>query len=293
MTYTIENEKIKVTIASRGAELSSVILKEDGPEYLWQADPTYWTGHAYDLFPICGRLTDGKYFYRGKLYEMNLHGFFRKTEIPVIEQTADKIVFRLTENEVTLAQYPFKFEFTVTYTLDGCNIKTEFNVVNPDTDEDLIFTVGGHPGFNVPLTDDEKFEDYYLEFTDAAQPKKMLFSDTCYYTPATEDFPLVDGKILPLRHTLFDNDAIFLREMAKEVTLKSKASKKFVKVTFPGMKFLGFWHAPKTEAPYVCIEPWCSVPADDCIIDNFETKRDMIHLAPGCTYQNSFNIEIG
>ena len=292
MTYTIENEKIKVTISSRGAELSSLILKEDGTEYLWQADPTYWTGHAYDLFPICGRLTEGKYFYRGKLYEMNLHGFFRKTEIPMIEQTASKIVFRLTDDEVSLAQYPFHFEFTVTYTLDGGSVKTEFNVVNTDT-KDLIFAVGGHPGFNVPLTDGETFEDYYLEFTDAAQPKKMIFSDTCYYTTATEDFPLEGGKILPLRHTLFDNDAIFLRDTAKEVTLKSKKSPKFVKVTFPGMKFLGFWHAPKTEAPYVCIEPWCSIPADDGLIDNFETKREMTHLAPGCTYRNSFNIEIG
>ncbi|MDD6879320.1 MAG: aldose 1-epimerase family protein, partial [bacterium] len=115
----------------------------------------------------------------------------------------------------------------------------------------------------------------------------------CFYTPKTEEFPLDGGKILHLRHSLFDNDAIFLRDMDREVTLRSKTNSKFVRVSYPGMPYLGLWHAPKTDAPYICIEPWCSVPSDDGEIDDFERKRDMIHLAPGCTYQNDFNIEIG
>ena len=81
--------------------------------------------------------------------------------------------------------------------------------------------------------------------------------------------------------------------MAGEVTLKGGVSKRFVKVTYPGMKYVGFWHKPQTEAPYVCIEPWMSVPADDGKVDDLETKRDMLRLASGAEYEQSFTITIG
>lgn len=293
MLYAIENDKIKVTIESLGAEFASIVLKSDGVEYLWQGDEKYWTGRAFNLFPICGRLTEGKYTYGGEEYKMEIHGFLRESELEVTEHTAERVSFRLTENEKTLAQYPFAFEATVTYSLDGASVKTTYTVRNTDAKKDLIFTLGGHPGFNVPLLDGEKFEDYYLEFTDKIPAEKMLFSDTCFFTGRNEPFPLENGVILPLRHELFDNDAIFLKNMAREVTLRSKTNDKFVRVSYCGMPYLGLWHAPRSDAPYICIEPWCSVPSDDGVIDAMETKRDMIHLAPGCTYVNEFDIEIG
>ena len=45
-------------------------------------------------------------------------------------------------------------------------------------------------------------------------------------------------------------------------------------------------------APYVCIEPWSSLPAYDWAIDDLETKRDMEKLAPGGKYSNGFSISI-
>ena len=51
--------------------------------------------------------------------------------------------------------------------------------------------------------------------------------------------------------------------------------------------------APKTEAPYMCIEPWTSVPAIDNVVDDFETKLEMNRLAPGDSYTNSFSITVG
>ena len=40
MIYTIENNKIRISVTDMGAEMTSLILKETGVEYLWQADPT-------------------------------------------------------------------------------------------------------------------------------------------------------------------------------------------------------------------------------------------------------------
>ena len=58
MLYTIENEQIRVQVASRGAELQSIVLKSDGTEYLWQGDPDIWARRAPILFPFIGRLKD-------------------------------------------------------------------------------------------------------------------------------------------------------------------------------------------------------------------------------------------
>ena len=87
MQFYIENEFLKVTVDSRGCELVSVIGKNDNTEYLWIGDEAYWSGHAPVMFPICGRLNGGVYTYEGKNYEMNLHGFARKSEFTIAEKT--------------------------------------------------------------------------------------------------------------------------------------------------------------------------------------------------------------
>lgn len=59
MIYTIENEFLRVSAEDDGAQLSSVELKENGKEFLWQGDPSVWYGRAPVLFPIIGQLLDG------------------------------------------------------------------------------------------------------------------------------------------------------------------------------------------------------------------------------------------
>ena len=290
--YTIENDRIKVTVSDQGAEMVSLIGKKDNTEYLWQGDPTYWTGHAYNLFPICGRLTEGKYTYKGKTYEMNLHGFFRKSHVDMEKKTAHTLSFHMAASEATLKIYPFHFDFTLTYTLVDDTVVTTFDVRN-DGSEEMIFAVGGHPGFNLPIGGQGTFEDYYLEFDEPSDTEKLVMSETCYFTGKTEPFALEDRKKLALRHNLFDHDAIFLTNICREITLKSDKTDKFVHLSFPDMKYVGFWHKPETEAPYVCIEPWTSTPAIDGVVDDFATKHDMFHLPAGETYTNSFSITVG
>ena len=291
MIYTIENDKIKVDIADKGGELQSIVLKEDGCEYLWQGDPQYWSGRAYNLFPICGRLFDGKYTYKGKTYEMNLHGFARNTVMKVEKVEADKITFLLIPDDTIKSQYPFDFELRFTYTLNGTEINSEISVVNTGKD-DMFFGFGGHPGFNVPLTEGESFEDYYLEF-DCVKPMKRLVFSPLFYLDKTEPYPLRDGKIIDLTHSLFENDARFFTDMCGYVTLKSKKSSKFVRMEYPNMKFLGIWHKPQTTAPYICIEPWTSLPSYDGKVDDLETKNEMTVLGAGESYNNGFKVIIG
>ncbi len=291
MNYTIENEFLKVEIADRGAEMMSLVGKKSGNEYLWQGDATYWASRATVLFPICGRLTEGKYTWQGKEYEMVLHGFAKLATYSVVCQKSDAITFELRSDDESRAIYPFDFIFRVTYSLDGSTVRTALNVENIGEGE-LPFSVGGHPGFRVPFIEGESFEDYYMEFGCVKPAKRLIMSPTCYYTGKTEPFALRDGKILELRHDLFDNDAIFLEDMCNRVSLKSKKNDRAITMVFEDMTHLGFWHKPKTEAPYVCIEPWHGVPAYDGKIDDFATKNEMMHLEAGKTYGTYFDVTV-
>lgn len=292
MNYTISNDQIEVTVSDVGAELMSIKSLKDGTEFLWQGDPAFWAGRAYNLFPICGRLAEGKYTFRGETYEMNLHGFVRKSILDATVLARDKIDFGLRSDERTKAMYPFDFEYHICYSLVGSTVKMEISVIN-HTDSTMPFALGGHPGFNVPLAGAGAFEDWRLEFCPECEPVHVVFSDACLTTEERKPFPLEDGKILRLRHDLFDHDAVVLAGTSHRVSLKSDLSPHSVTVEVPdAMKYLGIWHAPKKEAPYVCIEPWTSLPAYDGRVDDLETKEDMFELSPLASYELIWTITV-
>ncbi len=293
MNYTLENKNLKIEASDMGGELMSIYGKTTGFEYLWQGHPEFWKGRAPIMFPICGRLTEGKYTYRGKEYEMNLHGFPRKMQLNMVENTKTTLAFNIKSSEETLKIYPFLFDFTIKYTLKKNKLRTTLIVKNTDNENNLLFSLGGHPGFNIPLEKGEEFSDAFVEFRRAKKCERLMFSETCFYLGKNEPFPLENDKILRLNHNLFDNDAIFLENMDNNVTLKSKGGNRFVNVRFKDMTHLGFWHAPKTEAPYMCIEPWHGVPSIDKVIDDFETKAELITLKPNKTYKTFFEIKVG
>ena len=156
----------------------------------------------------------------------------------------------------------------------------------------MRFGYGIHPGFNVPLNPALRFEDYRLDFHEVSTPKQMELTEHYTISGGMHDYALAEGRYLPLQHSLFDHDAIILKDMPHTVTLGSQKDEKKVTVTFPDMPYLGIWHAPETDAPFVCIEPWSSLPSTDSVIDEFETKPDFITVEPEETYMNSWSISI-
>ena len=114
---TIENEALSASFSLFGAELQSLIKKQDNEELIWQADAHYWPRHAPVLFPIVGKLKDNTYHFNGANYQMNQHGFARDSFFKVETHSKNSICFLLVENNVTLRQFPFRFEFRVQYIL--------------------------------------------------------------------------------------------------------------------------------------------------------------------------------
>ena len=278
MNYTIKNEQLTVTISSRGAELQS-LRTADGTEYLWQGDPAYWTSHAPNIFPYVARLTEGKYSLHGPEYGFGNHGLVRYEDL-VADNISDRsITFCLDANEETERKYPFDFRYRIRYKLTGCRLVIQTAVENWG-DETMYFAVGGHPGFNVPLDEGLDFSDYYLEFNEEAHPYRIFLADSGAVTPKQGVYEL-SGRRIPLHHDLFDHDAVVLQHASRKVTLASERGSRSVTIAYPGFRYIGFWHKPKTDAPYICIEPWTSLPSREGIIENLALQGDLISLPGG------------
>lgn len=222
---------------------------------------------------------------------MNIHGFFRDFDLDPTCEAGDKLTLTLTDNETTWGLYPRAFRASITYALEGSTVHITFRVENTG-DQPMYFAYGGHPGFNVPMTPGKKFEDYCLEFGKECQPMRVSLSPKAFVQGPDQPYALENGKRLPLRHNLFDNDAVILRDMDRTVTIRCDGDDRAVTVCFPQMPYVGFWHMPETDAPYVCIEPWSTLPARQDVVECFEEKEDLISLPAGQVYENNWSITI-
>ena len=187
------------------------------------------------------------------------------------------MVFTLTDNEELYAQYPRHFVFQICYRLAENTIQITFKVENRD-EKTMYFGLGGHPGFCVPMEEGDSFTDYRLRFA-PCKPKRVDFTEKCFITGTTSEFPLAEDQFLPLSHALFDDDAVVLTDMSREVTLEKVGGKHSVKVEFPQMPYVGLWHTTKSDAPFVCIEPWCSLPSKQDEIAELEKQIADIEAA--------------
>ncbi len=290
MIYTIKNEYLTVAVNVYGAELQSV-QDSSGREFLWQGDETHWDRRAINLFPYIARLTQGSYYLDGQLYKMNSHGIAPYRDFTLTEKTDRQMTFQLCSDGDTYAQYPREFAFRVIYALEDNTLHIRYEVENRDS-RTMYFGLGGHPGFQVPMEDGKTFEDYRLRFAEACVPQRVGFTEKCFLNGEMEEFSLVNGVDIPLRHDLFDRDAIVLEHMAQEVTLEAEGGKRAIRVCYPQMPYLGIWHKPHSQAPYVCIEPWCSLPSTQDEIAVFETQKNLLSCAPGQCCRNDWSITL-
>lgn len=291
MQVSISNSFLHITAQTEGAELQSV-QSADGTEYLWQGDPAYWEGRSPILFPYVARLTDGKYYLDGSVHQMRIHGFAPYSVFRLASCTDTEITFELSDTPESLIQYPRSFVFRITYRLEEKTLFIRYEVANTD-DRTLYFGLGGHPGFRVPNVTGKSFESYRLRFSESSEPVRIGFSEDCFRDGTETAFPLENGTILSLTHSLFDDDAIVLKNVAREVVLEAEGDEHSITVRYPQMPYLGLWHAPKTTAPYLCIEPWCSLPSEKGKISVFEKQNDLIRVLPKEQYRNEWSICFG
>ncbi|APS42054.1 LacX protein, plasmid [Weissella jogaejeotgali] len=290
MSVKLENENIIVKISEMGAELTSVTRRDTGLEYMWTADPNFWGRHAPNLFPIVGRLKGDRYKYRDKTYFMTQHGFARDNEFDLVEKTSTMARLRLVDSEETQSIYPFHFQFDIIYRLtDQDMLGITYVVTNTDT-HDIYFSVGGHPGFRVPLEEGEKFTDYYVNVdpTRKYSRSKLVgpYLDNNLDTTFNSDIPL------RLRYDDYKNDAIILRLDSNPVSvvLAKLHESHGITMHVQDAKYLGIWTPYGKDAPFVCLEPWWGI-ADTVDADGIINHKYAINnLAPAQTFTGSYSL---
>jgi len=274
MLFTIKNHLLECQISTYSAEIISVKRISDGKDYMWDGHD-FWQRHAPLLFPFCGYISQ-PYFYRGKKYDESVkHGFLNKTEFCGTQITQSEVVFTVKDSPETLAMYPFSFEFTARYYLDGDTLCSEYKIKNC-SDDVMLYMFGLHPGFN--LLGNEPKEKFYVDIGKEMTLKQHPLIPPCVSSETYDRF--VEGGKIFITNEIYEHGTIVLDGTPTSADLVGPDGRIVSMSWSENFAHLCIWKAFDDAARYVCIEPWSNLPSDGSKPDDLDEK-DMVHLAAG------------
>lgn len=290
MLHTIENEMLICTIESNGAEIRSLKNKVTGEEYIWQINKSIWGSSSPVLFPVIGKIKEEKVIFNGKEYAMPKHGIVRNNNMLSFEQHgASSCAFILTSSAETLKQYPFRFSFSVEFSLIEKRLIMIYKVENRDS-VPMSFACGGHTAYACPLNENIKLSDYVIEFPTQLDLKVSKIGVSGLLSHHKHDIESHDG-ILPLSDTLFNEDALIFSDIECDwIRLRKKNDKKGIVVRFTGYPHLALWSKP--SADYVCIEPWLGLPDRENESIDLTQKLSYKTIEPDAKFSIAIETEI-
>ena len=275
MTITIGSAALSAAINPHGAELWS-LRDADGRELMTDADPAYWTGHAPLLFPVVGRPADETIRVDGRAYPMKQHGFARRRTFALVEQAADRVLFRLEDDAETRAAYPFAFRLDVAYTLADATLALEVTIANPG-DRPLPASFGFHPAFAWPLPYGAAKKDHRIVFAADEPDSLRRLGKGGGILPDRRASPL-DGRTLPLADALFTDDALIWDAVRSRSVRYGAPGTPQLEVGFDA-PMLGVWTKP--GAHFICIEPCHGIADPQGYTGEFADKPGVFVVAPG------------
>jgi len=289
MINQIENSVMKISVNTFGAELKSIKSVIDNKEYLWQGDSKHWKGQSPLLFPIISGLKDNTYFYEGKKYNLAKHGFALNSEFEFVEEGSDFLKYRLIESEETLKSYPFKFELYVIYTIKENSLKVTYEVVNKNQN-DMYFSIGGHPGFSGDV-------NTYVQFDEKVTSERMLFNKEIGLLSRKKGKFFDDEKRVKNEFKNFYNDTILFDDLNNKVVyVKNENLKTNIKFSFDDFKYFAIWSMPhedtKTSSPFICVEPWLGITDYEDTNQDITKKEGIVKLERDKVFKASYLVEI-
>ena len=282
MKTVIKYKEYEATISTLGAEVLE--LKKNGSNILWNRDGNYWGDSALVLFPFVGRNYDDTYTYRGKQYNIGIHGFGPKSEFSIVDVNDNSLTLSLSDNEETRKVYPFHFAFNITYSLSDDGLNIDFNVTNKSQDV-MPFTMGYHPGFML----DKELCHYKVKFENVSEPKEVCIVTKCMLTGETEDLVLNNNE-LALSPSLFTESAKIYAGVGNVVSLLDENDTEIVKLQYDGFENIVLWQTLNSDAKFICIEGWRGLPGTFQHIDDIEKVENKTFLNPDTNIKYSARI---
>lgn len=252
---------------------------------LWRGDPAVWHGTAPILFPVVGRLRGGGFYYRGRFYQLPIHGFAADSAFSIDSHSPTAVTLRLEDNEITRAMFPFAFILRVRFEICDSELLVEYQVQNP-ADESLIFSLGSHPAFALPAPS--------MGTANAAVCFDRVEEGICHRIrdrllgPA-EKLDMAAQKLV-LDSNSFDEDAIILRNLRSRYLTLYARGERLLTLDTGGAPHLGLWAKP--DAPYLCIEPWLTTDDDSETPLEIEAKPGFVTLPGGEHFHMSYRIAL-
>lgn len=291
-TYEIENEILKISVRTLGAELCSLVKKETGEQYLWNGDARYWKGISPLLFPVVGSFRDGKYRYQGKTYTMEKHGFARKKEFSLVSRTERELWLSLEDDPETYRQYPFHFCLEVGYRLEENSLQVMWRVNNRE-DRVMYFSIGGHPALRCPLRGEPDKTKAYLGFEvpNGTLDYLMVDPSTGRVGDKEHSFHLENGlhRITP---EMFDYDALMFDNYQVKTAFLAGTDKTVYVRLHTQSPVTAFWSPEKTDAPFVCFEPWYGIPDGVNFSGTLEERKWGQKAEPHGVFEAGYRLEI-
>ncbi len=279
MIYSVENDDLKLSVTTCGAQVCSLVRKSDGVEHIWQADPAVWGYHGPILFPHCGKVSEGCIRVDGKDYPSGQHGFARLLEHSFVEKTEDSIALCLASDDALLEKFPYEFKLYSVFRLEGDSLHHTLRVENPGN-RALPFGIGFHPAYAIPFDAAHSYADYELRFDSPQSPVCLgclpggLLHGDCYSLGANLSKIDIDAQ-------LFANDSHCMAGLtAKTLGIYEKDSGRAVICSISGFPYTLLWSKPG-EPRFVCIEPWHSLPSWEGSSPDWDKKPAAAVLQPG------------
>jgi galactose mutarotase-like enzyme len=296
----LENDRLKVEVSAFGAELHSIFNKSTGFEYLWHGDKSYWGRRSPVLFPIVGKVWNGRMKYCGAEYALSQHGFARDCEFAKLDESqlsrlllkrdgdVQKCGFVLYSNEETKKLYPFDFALYIIYCLiDNC---LEVNwIVENRTEGDMYFQIGAHPAFNYRDFDEDADIQGYMKFDRTG--KMLLTTLECggYAARKRREIEVSPDGIV-INKSTFARDALVFEKQLNRVTLCDRDGEAYVEVEFDA-PVVGLWSPAKIGyAPFMCIEPWYGRCDDSNFDGDYNEKPYINYLKEGESFRSTYKI---
>lgn len=191
------------------------------------------------LFPICGNLPDNTYTYEGKTYTLKQHGFARDLPWNVCDRDTNagaSLTLELSSSDRTREVYPFEFQLTFTYKLQGNTLEIVQRYTNPSEDRVLPFSTGLHPYFLVRDKSQLRFlipsEQYWDQLDGSLQDFHGQFDFD------RDEIDVAFSQLNTHNATVYDDD--------RGLQLKLEYNTPF--------STLVFWTVRGKD--YYCLEPW-------------------------------------
>lgn len=159
---SLENKNLSAVIDQHGAQLTQIHSQQHQQDYVLEKTATV-------LFPAIGKSATESYHYQGQDYQMPHDGFAKDQVWQVYSHSQTAVTLSLDDNQTTMANYPFHFQFLVTYQLQGSGLRVDYHLTNMGNVE-MGFALGTEVACVLNLNDGQTLHDYHL----ILQPERAL-----------------------------------------------------------------------------------------------------------------------